>query len=147
MITRERVKDLQAGDVVEMQGPGGLSVRGRLATYGEASLVFGPNVNTGAWTVRTRLGDPGGLFADWDITNVVPGPRPLYANHPRTRPMPGDVVSRGDHDNATWSFAPLVSTGANRWRNTANQEWFDRDDFERIPVFLLVDGETGQVVQ
>jgi hypothetical protein len=133
-ITREQVADLQPGDVVEMVAshwPEGTSWRGPL--YGS-----GGELRVAGGLVRYDNGDPMD-DARWSLTVVSRAPRPLYVNHPRTEPVPGDVVREDDPE------------GAATWLMDSFGTWQSKDSTCRPEhmegrLRLLVDGETGQVV-
>lgn len=68
---------------------------------------------------------------------------PLYVNHSRTVPAPGDVVSDDDEVlSLTWHYV-VDSEGEMYW----SCSYPDLDD--RLPPRrrLLVDGKTGRIVQ
>jgi len=138
-ITREQVADLQPGDVVEVvheDWPTGTVVRGPLW------LMDGETLQVARIVVR-----------HWDgrhpydtaltLTVVSRAPRPLYVNHPRTEPVPGDVVRDADGD--AWQFY------RDEWW-CASPDACDEDDPTGYPIeyyrplTLLWDGQTKQVV-
>ena len=111
---------------------------------GYGGLRVGPNM------VRGSEGDPGPWMTEDNqtLTIISRAPRSLYVNHSRTEPVAGDVVRDADSDDPTvWIHADPA--GATQWARGGSYEgdwWFDRSELpERLR--LLVDGETGQVVQ
>ncbi len=138
MITREQVSDLKPGDVVELSWPSlvddavTLSVRGPLR---ESSTGSGDALAVASYGVREQDGDP--VHGDRRTLTVVSrAPRPLYVNHHRTEPVPGDTVHPGD---GTLSIAFRTVNGW-LWPNGKEARVADGG------LRLLVDGETGQVV-
>ncbi len=138
MITREQVSDLKPGDVVELSWPSlvddavTLSVRGPLTPK---SIGTGNALFVGAQCIRDQDGDP--VHGDRRTLTVVSrAPRPLYVNHHRTEPVPGDTVHPGD---GTLSIAFRTVNGW-VWPNGTRARVADDG------LRLLVDGETGQVV-
>lgn len=138
-ITREQVADLREGDVVELAGGNlrGATVRGPVFREHNGWLLVGPDQ-----VVRDPDGAPSS-DSRRTLTVVSRAPRPLYVNHPRTEPVPGDVVRDAEvlapagvwlrpWDNGAWIYAD----GGTRHLNS------------ELPTCLrlLVDGETGQVV-
>lgn len=147
-ITREHVADLQPGDVVELRHRlfPEITLRGPVSASGarEYDLALPP-----VW-IRERSGDPAEDTSMWaELTVVSRAPRPLYVNHPRTKPAPGDVVrSADDDDDVVYVCASPRSECA--WLLPVG----DRDALlymsrSVLPtrLRLLVDGDTGQVVQ
>lgn len=146
MITREDVRDLRAGDVVELRFASGSTIRGPLESFGPRAPGLWI-VDTGL-TVRAPHGGPG-LFPDAATLTVISrAPRPLYVNHSRTTPVPGDVVRDADDDG-----------NRQTWQHDGNPDsWWQPGPYgspqrkrllrEALPhrLRLLVDGETGQVV-
>lgn len=137
-ITREQIADLREGDVVEISGdfrwPGAV-VRGPLQSDLNGSLRVGPLL------VRHREGyPPQGELRQATLTVISRAPRLLYVNHPRTKPVPGDVVRDAELQNR------------NQWMHVRRNVWANIDGGldsriglpERLR--LLVDGETGDVV-
>jgi hypothetical protein len=138
VIRREDVADLRRGDVVELRDSrwGGVTITGAVR-----ETALGPYV--GPLIIAKKDGsdpfDPDGPV-DRTLTVVSRAPRPLYVNHPRTKPVPGDVVRDADDDSdvETW--------------NTTGPSWFDRYGYglsrSDLPdrLRLLVDGETGDTV-
>jgi hypothetical protein len=149
VITPEQVADLQPGDVVEYHRsdwPEGVVIRGPL----HPALNGAPWIGLGDCAVRFDSGNINGYSTheETTLTVVSRAPRPLYVNHPRTEPVPGDVmvpVSHSADDLATWSWCPLRS-GAYRWRDTQSDAWLAAEDIVD-DLRLLVDGSTGEVVQ
>jgi hypothetical protein len=143
-ITREQVADLREGDVVEYHRsdwPDGVVIRGPL----HRSKSGGQWIGLATFAIRFDDGDVNGFAFDKDttLTVVSRAPRPLYVNHDRTEPVPGDVVRDADSDDpATWHY--LTWPGG---------PWYDLrgngKPREALParLRLLVDGETGQAVQ
>lgn len=142
MITREQVADLQPGDVVELRDERWPDVVTRGSVHESLGYLW-----LGDVVVKDK--DPSRQFAPHTatLTVVSRAPRPLYVNHPRTEPVPGDIVIPVDHDPddvVTWSWCPL-RTGVYRWRSTLDDSWLDRTDLD-VDLRLLVDGKTGQTV-
>ena len=143
MITREQVADLQPGDFVKLEGyPSlkGAAVAGPAWSDGETQkLCVGPFV------IRHRDGTAPVQYDDdpnFSLTVVSRAPRPLYVNHPRTVALPSDVVR--DEDGAVWlrdDFGKWISADS----ETDDDRLLNWNAGTR-PT-LLVDGETGQVVQ
>lgn len=132
-ITREQIADLRPGDVVELAAPlwpDGTVIRGGLHGSAPNDLFVGP----------VRIQDYVGIGI-LSLTVVSRAPRPLYVNHPRTEPVPGDVVRDADDPSETqaWWFTTNVAP----WKTGGG--WTTR---EYLPdrLRLLVDGEVGQVV-
>jgi hypothetical protein len=133
VITRAAVADLREGDVVELRHPGW-----------QGAVVTGPVYlgGGGLWVASHRL--VGGPWASLlQVTVVSRAPRPLYVNHPRTEPVAGDVVR--DADNDEWNGWLYLRSNNGRWLDSSRGEWFEKAMPARLR--LLVDGETGQVVQ
>lgn len=145
MITREQVADLRPGDVVEVAAdhwPSGSVWRGPVyEALGDLRVAGG--------LVRYDDGEPL-RGAEWTLTVVSRAPRPLYVNHDRTEPVPGDVVRDADSDldvdRRVWLCDPAGDwwTGAEDTVRMAGSPTFEIGFPERL--WLLVDGETGQVV-
>lgn len=135
-IAREQVADLRKGDVVEIRESDHPDVvtRGALHEAPNGALDLG-----GIYRVRSADGQRR-LAARCELTVVSRAPRPLYVNHDRTEPVPGDVV-RADE------FPAMKTT----WRRIRDR-WIDQhgvpsaDSDMAFPKRLLVDGTTGQVV-
>lgn len=142
-ITREQVVDLQPGDVVEISHPEWAGGR-----------IRGPLYKETAWSVCGYLvirndGSVSDYLDRGDLTVISRAPHPLYVNHPRTEPVAGDVVRADDEQLArTWLYADPGGSG--EWitagRERGEYDWADRDQLP-TRLRLLVDGETGQVVQ
>ena len=139
-ITREQIADLRPGDVVEFTDgrwlPGTV-LRGPLWAQSNGALLVGDLL------VRHVNGNPG----RWDNgTFTVISRAPLYVNHPRTEPVPGDVArdEGSNHALAVFIFVP-EEDGGPRWLDTAG-DWFSPAEMCEKRLRLLVDGETGQVV-
>lgn len=138
-ITREQVADLQPGDVVEITE----IVDGDVYTHrGPVRAEPGHRdfLTFAGYTIHNAQGRPG-LWID-TLTVVSRAPRPLYVNHPRTEPVPGDVVRDADSgDPRTWHY--LTWPGG---------PWYDLrgNGKKRVDLptrlRLLVDGETGRCV-
>lgn len=146
MITREQVADLRPGDVVEVSGYPvlkGATVRGPIvASEGRGKrLVVGPVV------VRHSDGSPPLQYSDdseFILTVVSRAPRPLYVNHARSEPVPGDVVTEDTPGGrGLWFFVQFIENST-RWVATSGRTVNRVDLPDRLR--LLVDGETGQVV-
>ena len=141
-ITREDVADLRPGDILEYADPKDPSVitRGPVreveTVAGRRWLMFGSSV------IRTPSGDANDHNDRLSrLTLVERVPRPVYVNHIRTEPVPGDVMREEDPEGAT------------TWLMDSFQTWQSKDSTHQQsrgfqwPLTLLVDGETGQVVQ
>lgn len=143
-VTREQVADLQPGDVVEMSG-GSLHdavVRGPVYQR-NGWLLLGPDQ-----VVRTPEGDPTGDRGR-TLAVISRAPRPLYVNHDRTEPVPGDVVRDADAPSSATTYDRCVDgVGIHAWRTTGGVTWLVGDRLANLParLRLLVDGATGQVV-
>jgi hypothetical protein len=140
VITREQVADLRPGDVVELTDQFLCTTRGPLRELGAGGALL-----LGAFAV-VRYADGGSAGrADWSLTVTSRAPRPLYVNHDRTEPVPGDVVRDADSDDTrVWLFdgdAPERRP----WYPSNDTHMCARDDLP-TRLRLLVDGETGQVV-
>jgi hypothetical protein len=150
-ITREQVADLREGDVVELASDrwGGASMRGPLVQNSYGDLTVGRIGYTTAprgFVVRTRDGSPSGWADAHTLTVVSRAPKPMYVNHPRTRPARGDVVRGVDqHGGPCWDY---VGGEIRPW-STVGTIGFDtrrcRDDLP-TRLLLVIDGETGRVV-
>lgn len=127
----DRATDLCEGDVIEARHPGwpeGQVIRGPVGFFGAELRVAGYTVN--------ELPDP------WVLTVVSRAPRPLYVNHHRAEPVPGDVVRDADQDH------PGIWVRARRsWVTVDGDQVEEWKDAAPHRLRLLVDGETGQVVQ
>jgi len=139
VITRKQVADLQPGDTV--------NVRRRdwpAATTGELWLDQHGNLMHGGCTVRDSDGNPGTYLLEFSV--IARAPRPLYANHPRTEPVAGDVVR--DEDGDLWTLVDRSAYGELRaWHwSTAAGKWVHNSPQAIAGGTLLVDGETGTVV-
>jgi hypothetical protein len=147
-ITREQVADLRPGDVVELRlddWAKGAAIRGPLRSTEQETLVLPIPGGDGVYWVR---GDNGHAFdgAHRTLTVISRAPRPLYVNHHRTEPVPGDVVRDADSGhNAVWLCGDPGDPGRLCWAQSGPPFWVSRD---RLPdrLRLLVDGETGEVV-
>jgi pimeloyl-ACP methyl ester carboxylesterase len=127
-ITREHVADLHEGDVVELidsEWPG-VTIRGPVVN--NAGRYW--SVGSFAFTIPSdRL----------SLTVVKRVPRPFYINHPRSHPLPGDVVRMTDKTGRQ----RIVFLTAGGWLDEFHRE----HDLRRAdhPV-LLVNGENDEVV-
>lgn len=140
-ITREQVADLREGDIVRYSG--------HRALHG--ALIEGPLYNeygaliVGGYTVRK---EDGGVYSGDPITLTVVSrvPRPLYINHDRIEPVPGDVVRDADDETRTrwWWFTN--SARDMPWRYWDDEIVYCRRHALPVRLRLLVDGATGQVV-
>jgi hypothetical protein len=138
-ITREQVADLREGDIVEVQ-MADVVMRGPVHVASNGYAFFG------GLPLRYSSGAPG--YSDCTLTVISRVPRPFYVNHPRTEPVPGDVVRDADEaaGRLTWVYADPRDVGC-EWRcSVVNDDpWCGRQDMP-ARLRLLVDGETGQVV-
>lgn len=146
MITREQVADLQPGDVVELRHRlfPEVTLRGPISASGSRGydLVLPP-----VW-IRDRSGEPGEDMEMWGTLTVISrAPRPLYVNHPRTEPVPGDVVRDADEADSelVWWFDPNNANGRRPWTASRWPGFYSRQELP-ARLRLLVDGETGQAV-
>jgi hypothetical protein len=136
-ITREQVADLRPGDVVEISDvhwPNGTVVRGPLWLDGDTLHCAGEYV-------RHHDGSAPAGGATQTLTVVSRAPRPLYVNHDRTEPVPGDVVRDADGTgNDVW-FRYEFNSGGAGWCNLRTQ----LRNRSELPdsLLLLVDGTTG----
>lgn len=141
MITREQVADLLPGDVVEIwheDWPQGTALTGPIYEH-SAQLRLGSDV------IRFSDGDILARYArGGHLTVISRAPRPLYVNHDRTEPVPGDVVRDADSDNAvTWT--KNVDGFSHEWLCNKVHVYVPREEMpDRLR--LLVDGETGRCV-
>jgi hypothetical protein len=123
-ITREQVAGLRLGDVVEIRDeryPAAV-VRGPISRVDEEAVAFGD------WTFFSEEA--------MTLTVIERAPRPLYVNHDRTEPLPGDVIRASD---GTPSLA-FRTSGEWIWPNGT------RARPGEPPYTLLVDGYAGDVV-
>lgn len=141
-ITREDVADLRAGDVVELQLATGSTIRGALT---DDRFVGGLGIAGAGWLIRDSSGDPA-YQLDEDATAIVVvsrAPRPLYVNHDRTEPVPGDVVrEEGSPLAHTWHYLGGDDAPERWWRFDDTSIPFDKN----ASLILLVDGTTGRGV-
>lgn len=144
MITKEELADLREGDAVELRDSrwGGVTISGPVRLTG-MGLCVGPLLIVGPDGREPY--DPDGPI-ERSLTVVSRAPRPLYVNHDRAEPYPGDVVRDADcdypDDQRTWMY------------DDTRLPWFCGfmgENYGRINLpdrlRLLVDGATGQVVQ
>lgn len=151
-ITREQAADLRPGDVVEY----------RRADWPVGTYLRGPLYDAAPWGLAVG-GEPirydsGGVSGYGEkvgttLTVISRAPRPLYVNHDRTEPVPGDVAR--NPEGHVRVCQPVVSLGGQlRWWGFNLGEWGDPDKWTYCTrsifsgdLTLLVDGETGQVVR
>lgn len=148
MIDAAQVCDLRPGDVVELTSD----------RWPEGTVVRGPLHDLGGWLYVAGLPVRGDnrmiLHPARDTLTVVS--RALYANHPRSQPVTGDVV-RIEHDGEPTAInVYLPVPGEYRWlsitgsdagcRYSTDQCIPGRGNDARGRVILLVDGETGRPV-
>jgi len=145
MITREQVADLREGDIVEMSWAcegGQITIRGPLwGGRGEQLSVAGYWVRESDGAPVQALGPRGSRT----LTVISRAPQPLYVNHDRSEPVPGDVVRDADSDDAnTW--VRNRKGFSYEWLNNRTHDYVPR---EKLPdrLRLLVDGTTGEVVR
>jgi hypothetical protein len=151
VIRPEDVADLQPGDLVEMSWEDGFQVQrtytGALRTGGEA-LYLGD--------VAVRAPDGMASRPHGQLRLISRAPRPLYVNHPRTEPVPGDVVrfEDADHldDSYTNVYLPRNEQDRKPWLSLTHDpgERYSNEDalcghLDGWQTRLLVDGETGTV--
>ena len=156
MITREQVVDLQPGDVVEVRQ----SRYPEVVTTGPVREIDGEPgaLALGVSTLRYADGLPPSN-ANLRLTVVSRAPRPLYVNHPRTEPVPGDVVrvefcTGYEDDWCMNAYAPDADGDMPPWLSIAREEAGCRYTADMVistpggngVMRLLVDGETGQTV-
>jgi hypothetical protein len=132
-ITREQVADLRVGDVVELIFADMSVLRGTLREDVVRNAIGFPEAG---WTVRDSRGEPPFGAEKMELAVIERAPRPLYVNHDRTEPLPGDVIHASD---GTLSRA-FRTNGEWIWPNGT------RARPGEPPYTLLVDGETGQVL-
>jgi hypothetical protein len=147
-ITQEQVADLHPGDVVELrldEWPPGQAIRGPLVlskTYPGVLEIQIPGHASRYWVRTENRGpfNPGNRT----LTVVSRAPKPLYVNHTRTEPVPGDVVRAAEGDGSETYHYVRIDFGA-PWGATTGGKRYPR---EHIParLRLLVDGETGMTV-
>jgi hypothetical protein len=126
----EYLKDAYAGDVVRIHH----------VAWPKDAYCEGPIFKDES---HYRIG--GQILESWagfiDRLEVISrAPRPLYNNHPRSRPRPGDVVIE---DGTAW----LHDTWG-KW-HSCHSDW-THDNFirnNRGKLTLVIDGETGEVVK
>jgi hypothetical protein len=144
MTVREQIVNLQPGDVVQFRftiWPEGTFLQGPLEGDGAGALFVGGRcVRHGKYQPPRSL-----LNGESTLTVLARKPRPLYVNHPRTEAVPGDVVRDADDDD---SIAMWFSDGQDEttWCTLPRLDIQSRPDMP-ARLRLLVDGETGQVVQ
>jgi hypothetical protein len=144
-ITREQVADLRPGDVVEYSGHPdfrGAKIVGPLVAEHDALLV-------GEYVVRRGDGGPPGYRnGDLTLTVVSRAPRPLYVNHDRAEPVPGDVVRDADDDSSTrvWACHAEPVKYLLPWILLAGLSHEVETDELPVRLRLLVDGTTGRCV-
>jgi hypothetical protein len=144
-ITREQVADLRPGDVVEISwgetefSDVTRSIRGPLRRNSQGYLYVG------ALTVASPNGDVWGDDIR-TLTVVSRAPRPLYVNHDRAEPVPGDVVRDADTEITKHTWVKNVDGFSNEWLAVPGHVYVPR---KQLPdrLRLLVDGETGMPVQ
>ncbi len=138
-ISREQVADLRPGDGVEFHSfgwPIGHAVTGPLYRDAKGTLRIAGAI------VRFPDGDvTGGNLDGGTLTVISRAPRPLYVNHDRTEPVPGDVVREEDPQGATTWLMDSFRT----WQSADSTH--DQDRGFDWPLRLLVDGTTGEVVK
>lgn len=129
---------------MELRFQSGSVVRGPLrnAQYG------GMEIADVGWSVRGEDGKPPPYNEGLGVTEMVVvsrAPRPLYVNHDRTEPVPGDVVRDADNQNDARTWSRNIDGFSNEWHSNRANHYVPR---EKLParLRLLVDGETGQVV-
>jgi hypothetical protein len=136
-ITREQVADLQPGDVVALS----------CTAWAPGTVIRGP-VWIGSLSKTPHIG-PIDLAMAWGehaaLTVVSRASRPLYVNHPRTEPVPGDVAAIPD-------AVEIVKGWRATWAWSRDGQWIGtvtgRPIAGEMPTSLrlLVDGETGMTV-
>src|SRR3954469_11792549 len=145
VITREQVADLHEGDVVEVSGhpmQNGATTRGPLyLTSGEL------------WVGQTLVRYPNGSVNHtyshrMTLAVISRAPRPFYTNHPRRKPVRGDVADSPDH---IAGVGPWLFVDGGDDLDPDDRGWWSPWGKTVIPLGpgryrLLVDGETGQVV-
>jgi hypothetical protein len=145
VITREQVADLQPGDVVEVahRDWSGQKMSGPLKSTGEVTGEYVEALRLCGYPIRDNRGEP--INGPWTLTVVSRAPRPLYVNHDRAEPVPGDYARDEDADG----IRLILRTRGERFPD----KWIDQDGIERtydhIPgrrLRLLVDGETGRAL-
>lgn len=162
-ITPEQVADLQPGDVVEFrldEWPEHYAIRSMLRINQRGALVASiPGNSAASYRIRDAHGRPFDQTLR-TLTILSRTPRPLYVNHPRTEPVPGDVVrvefdTGCDDDWCMNAYAPVDDdSGLPPWLSIAKVDAGCRYTADMViptpgsrgQMRLLVDGETGQVV-
>jgi hypothetical protein len=139
-ITREQVADLERGDVVELRDdrwPEGTVVRGAL-------YLDGGTLHVASEYIRHYDGKPAFVGKHQTLTVVSRAPRPLYVNHPRTEPVPGDYV----HDEDADGIRLVLRVAGDRYPDKWVDQYGIERTYEHLParLRLLVDGETGTAV-
>jgi hypothetical protein len=133
MNVAEYLKDGYAGDVVRIHHdawPKEVYIEGPvyLSTCGELGL--------GGGIILERWASHIDKFAV-----ISRAPRPLYNNHPRSKPHPGDVVTDGDGD--VW-----LRDNWGSWHSASSNwsgEGFNRNNGGKLT--LVFDGEKREVVK
>ena len=138
-ISREQVADLQPGDVVRLVRTNGehrYTYEGPVKDDGGDALAFDD------WWLRDRRGNA----PEWceSLTVVSRAPR-LYVNHDRSEPVPGDVVrDEMTGDVYVREHNTVLRPDPFWWCPVQGRS--RRDDCINLPLTLLVDADTGQVV-
>jgi hypothetical protein len=127
VITREQVADLQPGDVVEV-------LRRDRITIAEVG-------NGRAYPWLADGSDPA-----WESLTVVSRAPRLYVNHPRTEPVPGDVVRDADDENSKRTWRNDNDGRFCWWGMGGGEATFNSRAELPDHLRLLVDGQTGEVV-
>lgn len=148
----EQVAGLRAGDVVELtydEWPDGTVVRGPLQGSPESRAL-----TVAAFVVRH--GGGGAPGEGFNLTVISRAPRPLYDNHPRQTPVPGDIVRVESGHPDDWYldlFQPRDGDDGLSWVSLHAADFGYRySTDEALPLtreydaVLLVDGETGRAV-
>jgi hypothetical protein len=142
-ISREQVADLQPGDVVEVH----------VAEWREGVVLRGPlheSATGSLWLADLQIRYHDGDVFGWSmgrrstLTVVSRAPRPLYVNHDRTEPVPGDVVRDADSGDPTVWLCTNPTKGFDWWHRA--DEGFCHSEDLPARLRLLVDGSTGEVV-
>lgn len=138
MITVTQVKDLQAGDVVEMTWPDGAKLQGPLAVEYESYGDQMDRLRCGPIIIRHMDGQPSHAHRQCDLKVIERAARPIYVNHARTEPAVGDIAR--DRDGDAWR------RGEDGWYLTGCDARLREIQRSYRPLTLLWDGATGQVV-
>lgn len=147
-ITRERLADLQAGDVVQATHdlwPEGSFIRGPVTPWNDGQPRDQALYLCG-YPIRTADGGAPSDADRWTILEVEPGPRPVYVNADRMTPAAGDVVRDADDEQTATTWVLVDHDTGPKWLESGVGT--ERDP-ATLParLKLLVDGHTGKGVR